>query len=222
MSKYTLTFGTRSVSIYSPDGFRDCPVVYIHLDQDTFDSIADDFENVGIIVAAIDNVDWNHDLTPWPAPGVFRKQARFDGGADAYLKELTGEIVPAVEASLGFVPRFRAIAGYSIAGLFALYALYRTDIFSRAASISGSLWYDGFLDYMRDNRPLKIPERVYFSLGDKEHITRNQRLAPVEDRTAEAGNLIRQLGADTIFELNSGGHFDDAAQRIIKGIRWLL
>jgi hypothetical protein len=62
MSKYTLAIGVRSVSIYVPDGFTEGPIVYVHLDQDAFNSIADAFENTGEIVAAIDNVDWNHDL----------------------------------------------------------------------------------------------------------------------------------------------------------------
>ena len=222
MEKRTLAAGTRLISIYSPVGCMDCPIVYVHTGNDPNDSNAAALDNSKVIIAAIDNVDWNHDLTPWPAPGIFRKEADFAGGADAYLKELTQEIVPAVEASLGFAPQFRAIAGYSIAGLFAIYALYRTDMFIRAASISGSLWYDGFVDFMRENKPPVIPERVYFSLGDKEHITRNQRLAAVKDCTAEAGNIIRQLGSDTIFEQNTGSHFDDAAGRTARGIKWLL
>lgn len=222
MEKQTMTIGTRLISIYSPSDCMDCPIVYVHSAKDSINSIAVAFNNTKVIIVVIDNVDWNHDLTPWSAPGVFRKEADFEGGADAYLTELTGIIVPAVEALLAVVPSFRAIAGYSIAGLFAVYALYRTDIFNRAASISGSLWYDGFLDFMRENKPLEIPGRVYFSLGDQEHITKNQRLAVVNDCTAEAGNIIRQLGTDTIFERNPGSHFDNVAGRTARGIKWLL
>ena len=40
---------------------------------------------------------------------------------------------------------FIGIAGYSLAGLFALYALYKTDAFTRVASMSGSLWFPGIM-----------------------------------------------------------------------------
>lgn len=40
---------------------------------------------------------------------------------------------------------FIGIAGYSLAGLFALYALYKTDVFTRVASMSGSLWFPGIM-----------------------------------------------------------------------------
>ena len=43
--------------------------------------------------------------------------------------------------------QYHAIAGDSMAGLFAVYALYRTQVFSRVASASGSLWYPGLLEY---------------------------------------------------------------------------
>jgi hypothetical protein len=67
-----------------------------------------------------------------------------------------------------------------------------------------------------------IPERVYFSLGDREKITRNQRLGVVEDHTIQAEQQLRRLGAETIFELNPGNHFDDAQGRLAKGLKWLV
>ena len=169
----------------------------------------------------MDGVDWNDDLSPWPAPKAFRDGNDFAGGADAYLKELTEKIVPAVEAKLGFTPHSRAIAGYSLAGLFALYALYRTDIFSRAASMSGSLWYDGFLDFMEQSSPMRLPEEVYFSLGDRESRIKNRRLASVEECTVKAYHLMQSLGTNTLFEWNTGNHYVNAPERIAKGLRWI-
>ena len=49
------------------------------------------------------------------------------GGADDYLQLLTKEIIPTAEKEVGGVPRWRGIAGHSLAGLFALYSIYRTD-----------------------------------------------------------------------------------------------
>ena len=65
------------------------------------------------------------------------------------------------------------------------------------------------------------PERVYFSLGDKEAKTRNQMLRTVEDNTKEICELIKNSGVDSIFEMNEGNHFKEADLRLAKGIKWI-
>ena len=87
---------------------------------------------------------------------------------------LTGQIVPSVEARLGFSPVSRAIAGYSLAGLFALWAVFQTDVFDRAASVSGSLWYDGFTDYINSSVSPSGLRQIYLSLGDREKNARRR------------------------------------------------
>jgi hypothetical protein len=130
-------------------------------------------------------------------------------------------MVPDIEAQIGFSPAFRAIAGYSLAGLFALCAVYRTDLFRRVASMSGALWYDGFLEFLKAHRPLGPLEKAYFSLGDREAKTRNPRLAVVEECTVAAEGVLRGQGVATVLEFNPGNHFADVAERVAKGIRWI-
>jgi predicted alpha/beta superfamily hydrolase len=43
------------------------------------------------------------------------------------------------------------IGGYSLAGLFALWASTRTDLFFGVAAASPSVWFPGFIDYMADH-----------------------------------------------------------------------
>ncbi len=205
----------------SPREEKNRQIVYLLVTEKETQRIAAEMMDVPCVLVLVDDLDWARDLSPWPAPGVFHGQGDFSGGADAYLKKLTEHIVPEAEKTLGFSPSVRSVAGYSLAGLFAVYALYRTDLFARAASISGSLWYDGFLDFMAENRPVKIPEKVYFSLGDREKKVRNKRLAAVEDCTIRAEKCMRELGADSVFELDPGNHFIHVPERIAKGIRWL-
>jgi predicted alpha/beta superfamily hydrolase len=222
MEKTELSAGGCSISIFTPALCTSCPAAYVHIGGKDARALAALQDDAKLILIAVDGVDWENSLSPWPAPRAFRGGKDFAGGADRYLKVLTGDIVPAVEASLGFTPPSRYIAGYSMAGLFAIYALYRTDLFSRAASVSGSLWYDGFLDFMEQNRPLGRVEKVYFSLGDRESKTKNRRLASVEARTVRARNLIQSLGTDALFEWNPGGHFMDIPERISKGLGWII
>lgn len=174
-----------------------------------------------LVLAVVSDIDWNDEMTPWECPPMFKGDSPCTGGADGYIRKLEDKIVPAILAELNGQPSFVAIAGYSLGGLFAIYSLYKTDIFSRAVSASGSMWFPGFLDFVRKNEMLVKPKRVYFSLGDKEAKTRNQMLRTVEDNTKEICELIKNNGIESIFEMNEGNHFKDADLRLAKGIKWI-
>ena len=100
--------------------------------------------------------------------------------------------------------------------------MYRTDRFARIASASGSLWYPGFMDFVKAHKPAALPEKLYLSLGDKEARTRNQIMATVEQNTGALYDHYKSLGVEAVFEMNPGNHFRDAAQRMAKGIVWLV
>jgi len=194
----------------------DCPCGVIYLLNDAADvpSLA------RAAVVSVDVPDWNRDLSPWTAARVFRNGDDFAGGAADYLRELT-EAVTEAEKTLGSAPEFRGIAGYSLAGLFAVWALYHTDLFDRAASMSGSLWFDGFAEFMAEHRPVKVPDRLYLSVGEREKRTKNSRMAQVEACTLRTAEVFRGYGTDVRFEQNPGGHFDDVPARIERGLRWI-
>ena len=120
------------------------------------------------------------------------------------------------------MPRFTGIAGYSLAGLFALYAMYQCDAFDRVASMSGSLWFQGFKDYAMSHELKKRPEKLYLSLGDKEARTRHPYLKAVQDNTEQIVSHYEHMGLDVTWELNPGNHFKDAALRSAKGVKALL
>lgn len=173
-------------------------------------------------LAALSGMDWNRDLSPWPAPAVFRGGEAFSGGADAFLSRLTGALLPEALGRLPAPPAWVGLAGYSLAGLFALYALHRTDAFARAVSASGSMWYPGFSDYVQSHPLARRPERLYLSVGDREARTRNPAMRPVEENTRLLAKWYQSQGIETAFELNPGGHFDQPAERTAKGIAWLV
>ena len=173
-------------------------------------------------LAAVSITDWNGDLSPWAIPPLFKNDEPFTGGADAYLSVLTGEIVPAVVTELGSKPAYIALAGYSLAGLFAVYAMYRTGLFSRTASASGSMWYPGFTEYAMSHEPAVLPDKLYLSLGDKEARTRNKVMSAVEKNTIALSEHCKELGIEAVFEMNPGNHFQDAAGRMAKGIAYLV
>ena len=166
-------------------------------------------------------VDWNRELSPWKAKAVFGDED-FSGEADGFIEKLVENIIPNVENSLNITNCKRIIAGYSLAGLFSAYVFYKTSIFDMGASVSGSLWFDGFVEFMGKSEMKKLPEKMYFSVGSREKKTKNIRMARVEDCTREAEKIFCSRGAKTVFELNEGGHFDNVAERIASGINFLL
>ena len=172
-------------------------------------------------LAAIGELNWNHDLSPWPAPTIGNNKYGF-GGADEYIKKLTNEIMPEISAKLGLKPEFVSIAGYSLAGLFAIYAAYKTDIFSRVASVSGSLWFPGFTEFAEANKFAKTPDLIYLSLGEAEAKIRDKNLAPVQKNTEKLAEIYKSRSIPTIFELNPGNHFTETVLRTAKGIKSLL
>ena len=169
-------------------------------------------------LAALPVTDWERELSPWRAEKVFRGGRDFGDGADETIRELEHEIMPELKRTPGFRDMPCVIAGYSLAGLFAVYALYRTDVFSGAVSASGSLWFPGFLDYAASHAMPRTPGRVYLSLGDREKNTKSPVMRRVEENTAALHEKFCAGGVECIFELNPGSHFQDVEHRIAKGI----
>ena len=173
-------------------------------------------------LVAISDLDWNHDMVPWDGPSAFKNADPCTGGADDYLRLLTEEIIPTAEKEIAGVPCWRGIAGYSLAGLFALYAIYQTDLFYHVGSMSGSLWYSGMKEYIFSHEPKRRPDCIYFSLGDKENKTRNPVLRNVRQNTEEIQAFYQAKGIDTVFHLNPGNHYNRAVERTAAGLCWLL
>ena len=155
--------------------------------------------------------NWNNDLSPWKAPAVFGKEA-FAGGA----AETLGAIMKRCEDRT----KTYYLGGYSLAGLFALWAACRTDLFQGVAAASPSVWFPGFTDYLREHG---IRSRhVYLSLGDQEEKARSPVLAAVGDRIRTAHDLLVKQQIDTVLEWNEGNHFRDAPLRTAKAFAWVM
>ena len=188
-----------------PDGIK----------EDLAEGLAMLSEKHGISIVVIDEVDWNNDLTPWPEEGVFRKAKPFGGKAALFLDKLISEIVPNAEKRLGIEEAERTILGVSLSGLFAIWAMFETDTFTNIISISGSLWYDGFVGWMKENTPSTSIRKVCMLLGEKEKHTKEKRMAAVEDRTVTAADVIRAKSrADVMIELVEGTHFSPIMPRL--------
>lgn len=173
----------------------------------------------GATIVAISGMDWNSDLTPWKAPAV--KEGEFAGHGVKFLERLKEDLFFNLENSLQIRKPQRYLMGLSLAGLFAVWAAVRKPLFEGAASISGSFWYDGFMDWLQKQNELKCV-RFYVSMGEKENETKVKRFANIEEDTMKVVETLMAKGAEVTFEMTEGGHNSPIIPRIEKSIASLL
>ena len=166
----------------------------------------DDFKLI-----AVKTNNWNTDLSPWKAPAAFGKED-FCGGAAKTLAEIL--------QLCSDVSRTYYIGGYSLAGLFALWAAYQTNVFAGVAAASPSVWFPGFLKYMKEHDIHS--GSVYLSLGDKEEKVRNPVMSKVGDCIREGHAWLRDRGINCTLEWNQGNHFKEPDLRTARAFVWTV
>ena len=170
-------------------------------------AVAEDFLFIAMLVD-----DWYSDLSPWEFKEAINGK-EFKGNADKTLNELLEQVEPYKNRKLYLV-------GYSMAGLFALWAAYNTDAFCGVAAVSPSVWYPGFADFFK-TADVKV-DKLYLSLGKKEEKTRNKYMSQVGDAIRQISEAAINKGLETVLEWNDGNHFHEPAKRMAKGIGWLI
>lgn len=214
---------------YKEKSLKELPVVILNIygkeGQEVWNKCLD-IKCKDYILVSISNLNWNNEMTPWYSEKINEKGEEFLGKADEYIQIMLNEIIPKVknyiERDLEVKIKYYIISGYSLAGLFAIYASYKTNIFSKIVSASGSLWFPKFVDFVKENKISSNVEKIYFSLGNKESKVKNQILANVEKNTKEIEEIYKKQGIKTIYVENEGNHFKDAPLRLAKGIKWIL
>ena len=172
-------------------------------------------EKYGVSIVVINDVNWNDDLTPWSAEGVFKKVKPFGGHAGVFLDKLTREIIPKSEENMSIEDAERTILGVSLSGLFAVWSAFSTDVFTNIISISGSLWYDGFVDWMKEQSLSPCVRKVCLLLGEKEKNAKDKRMAAVEEKSLAAADILKKgTDASITFELVEGTRFSPIMPRL--------
>ena len=172
------------------------------------------FMAVGIM-----SVDWNAEFSPWEAPAVFGNEP-FTGGGQETLDTVKDDLLPYIRENYPQAGPF-ITAGYSLAGLWALWAFCECDAFAGCVSGSSSLWFPRWDEYIAGHAA-HPGAKVYLSLGVKEEKTRNAVMARVGDNTRLTHKLLTDAGIDCTLEWNPGGHFADVAERMSRGMEWWL
>lgn len=210
-----------SAMTYSPSASQTRDICYFifpgGLRDDLALWIADAADRYGMHMVAVEGVDWNNDLTPWEAPGVFKSAKPFGGRASDFLRRLREEVIVPVETELlgaAADASQRRICGVSLSGMFALWASMSTSLFGGCVCVSGSMWYDGFARWVSVTRPPEALKEVCMVLGEKEKNSRDRRMCTVEDATAAIAAKLASDGVDVRFLMDGGTHFSPVVPRL--------
>ena len=190
---------------------------------------------------------WEENFSPWCAPRVFAKGPNFGDGAQRTLDVLINQVVPWAESELSAPPAYRVLVGYSLAGLFSLWAGvtqagisqsgtprqvtrgFQSDdtptlTFQRIGAVSGSFWFPGLLDYVDQQLSGGVVglTHAYLSLGDREARTPNPQIMHVRENAELLASKLESARITSMFELNRGNHFQNVEGRMQKALDWLL
>ena len=185
---------------------------------------------------------WEENFSPWCAQRVFAKGPNFGDGAQKTLDTLINQVIPWAESELSEPPVYRVLVGYSLAGLFSLWAGLSPQVarscqpgaapqlsapastFQRIGAVSGSFWFPGLLDYVDQQLSGGVVglTHAYLSLGDREARTPNPQIMHVRENAELLASKLQNAGIISTFELNRGNHFQNVEGRMQKALDWLV
>lgn len=197
----------------------------------------------GFAMVFFDCVEWARALMPWADDAVSR-DAEVGRHAPDTLRFIEHTLMPWLRERFGALPSI--IGGYSLGGLFALWAARNTDAFAAVAAASPSLWIKGWGEYaaahtilspqatahhsLNTTLPISTPQHIttttpiHLSLGDREEHCRNQRMKRIGDCVRAEHTLLCQQLSPTAVTLrwHEGGHFGAEAERTAEAFAWCI
>lgn len=225
---------------FSQTGF---PVAYVHDRGDLFDPGQNDCllrlermfaagELRELILVGVEPRNRIHEYTPWFANALSaqRGYGDFGGKGNEYLALLAKECKPYIDRSYHTIKdrEHTGIIGKSLGGLISLYCAYvYPDVFGKIGSISGSLWYEGFVEFMRAKTVPRPGLSIYMDVGSLEGTDKTSIQKETVARTKEAYSLLAGSGftEETLtLRVEAGGVHENSCffKRFPEALRWLF
>lgn len=174
---------------------------------------------VPFVLATIELEDWMADLMPWADGNISRDPEAGKRGLGT-LDYVLLSLIPELQKRYGPLPII--LGGYSLGGLFALWASAQSDTFKAVAAASPSVWIKDWIPFARKHAPMA--GNVYLSLGDQEEHVRNQAIARVGTCLRAQYELLQeQLGPEhCTLVWEQGNHFHDNEGRLARAFAWCM
>ncbi len=202
------TFMSSEICIYLPPSYdmheEHFPVVYLQDGGYLFRDCLSELEEMmitkelqGCIFVGIKPDNRNDEYSPWFAKAVTAGFSDFGGQGARYLAFLVKELKPYIDEKYRTMrnPENTAIAGASFGGLISMYAAYLyPEVFGRIASISGSFWYAGFIEFMRSADIVHFGRRIYMDVGSLEGTRKDNEQRNMVAKNQEAYAILLDKG----------------------------
>lgn len=180
-------------------------------------------EKSGITLVEITGMDWQNVFSPWPAPAVPAGSGDFKGESPEFLNLLERTVIPRIDQALGIDGAVeRTLVGVSMSGLFALWQWPQSSLFRNIVSLSGSFWYEGFMDWFyRQDFSSKKPGYAFFLLGRQEPKSNVAAFNVVGENTERIVAHLRASGVKTDFTWVPGNHYQHGIERLDMAMKAL-
>jgi predicted alpha/beta superfamily hydrolase len=235
------TFGGRGILVYLPPSYAEgesrYPVLYVHDGGYLFEDCANWLQHLiaigsipEVIYIGIETDNRNDEYTPWPAKALMEGRPDFGGKSPEYIAFLADRLKPYIDNRYRTLraPEHTGIIGASFGGLVSMHAAYlRPDVFGAVGSLSGSYWYEGYLDYMREQPQPPPVRKLFMSVGDCEGIYKHNIQKLMVPNTIKARDLLLEQGFPAQglkFVIDEGATHDSVffIKQFPKAIRWFF
>lgn len=223
MTTNSLSIGCRTCRLFGSDR-PDCFLIQPSARHETATLEAEAAQIAALsqtpfVLATVELEDWIIDLMPWPDRNISWEEEAGRHAPDT-LHYILDALIPELKRRFGDRPII--LGGYSLGGLFALWAAGQTDGFKALAAASPSVWIRDWIHYATKQPPMA--EAIYLSLGEREEHVKNRAIARVGDCLREQYALLqRQMGPDRCTLVwEEGNHFTDNEGRLARAFAWCL
>ncbi len=166
-------------------------------------------------IVEITGMDWQNVFSPWPAKGVPAGSEDFKGESPEFLELLIHTAIPKIEKALEINPNVeRTLAGVSMSGLFTLWQWPQSTFFSNIMCLSGSFWYEGFMEWFKKQNFTGKTGFAFFLLGLQEPKSKVPAFNIVGDNTEEIVTELKESGVRVDFRWVPGNHYQHGIERL--------
>lgn len=201
-------FMNRDLLIYLPLSYNHhsghFPVVYMQDEGDLFrdqlivlEEMTRRKELREVILVGIKPDNRNSEYTPWQARALKETNPDYGGQGADYLYFVVNDLKSYIDATYRTLrsTEHTGIAGASFGGLISMYAAYLyPEVFGRIAVISGSFWYEGFIEFMQTAKLEVNGHRLYMDVGALEGLRKNSIQKNMVDKNKAAYDILLDKG----------------------------
>lgn len=132
-----------------------------------FDKLVEEYPS-NVMFVGVEPVERNREYTPWIEDVSGQ---HYGGEAEQYLDLLEFELIPYLKERYHIFDEseYLTIGGGSFGALLSIYALAtRPHLFGKYLVMSASMWYPGFIDFLKKADNIEYPRDVYWYVGELE------------------------------------------------------